>query len=101
MSAGGVSITFEMQVKPDLLSAFLEGLPGLVRESSQFPGFRSMRVVQHKDDPTRLLLIECWESQDAYDRYIAWRTERGDMERLADVVLSTKVEVWPTLITQV
>jgi len=100
MSTDGVSITFEMQVKPEVLPGFLDGLPGLIRESSQFPGFRSMRVVQHKDDPARLLLIELWDSEIAYNRYIAWRTERGDMERLAQLATSTKVDVWPGLIMQ-
>ncbi len=101
MSADGVTITFELRMKPEAVSGFLQALPQLVKESSQFDGFRAMRVVQHKDDATRLLLVELWDSEQAYRNYISWRTERGDMDNVAKMVTATEVNVWPHLIAQV
>jgi quinol monooxygenase YgiN len=96
----GVTITFELRLKPDAVAGFLGAVPQLIRESSEFPGFRSMRVVQHKDDPARLLFVELWDSEEAYHNYISWRTERGDMENVARLATSTDVNLWPNLIVK-
>jgi heme-degrading monooxygenase HmoA len=97
----GITITFELRLKPEVVSGFLEGFPHMIKETSEFPGFRSIRVVQHKDDPARVLLVEHWDSEDAYNKYIAWRAERGDFDTLGQVTNSTEVNVWPTLVVQI
>jgi heme-degrading monooxygenase HmoA len=57
--------------------------------------------VQHRDDPTRVLLVELWATEEAYRNYIAWRTERGDMDAIGRLAHSTAVNVWPHLVAQV
>jgi quinol monooxygenase YgiN len=101
MSTDSVTITFELRLKPEAVSGFLQEIPRLIKESSEFEGFQTMRVVQHRDDHTRLLLVEQWDNEAAYRKYIAWRTERGDMDGVAQLAKSTEVNVWPNLIAQV
>jgi len=97
----GVTITYEMRLKPETASDFIQALPELVKETSGVEGFRSIRVVRHGDDPARVLLIELWASEDAYRNYIAWRTERGDMDNVARLTTAVEVNVWPTLIAAI
>jgi quinol monooxygenase YgiN len=97
----GVTITFELRLKPEAVSGFLQGIPHLIKETSEFEGFKTIRVVQHRDDPTRVLFVELWANEKAYQNYIAWRTERGDMDNVARLANSVEVNVWPNLIVQV
>jgi quinol monooxygenase YgiN len=98
--ADGVTITFEMGLKPEAVALFLQAAPGMMTETAAFPGCQAVRIVQHKDDPTRLLFVERWDSEEAYGKYIAWRMERGDFESLGPMLTSTETNVWPTLIAQ-
>lgn len=101
MSKDGVTITFELRVKAEALAGFLEVLPSMLKETATFAGFRNIRIVQNKDDPTRVLFIELWDSEEAYRKYIDFRTQRGDMDNLAQLVNSTEMNVWPSMVVQV
>lgn len=101
MSKDGVTVTFELRVKTEALAGFLAVLPDMLKETAEFEGFRSIRIVQNKDDPARVLFIELWDSEEAYRKYIDFRTRRGDMDNLAQQVNATEVNVWPTLVIQI
>lgn len=96
----GVTITFEMRLKPEAVTGFLQGAPMMLQGTADFPGFRSLRIVQHKDDPTRVLFVERWDSEEAYRKYIAWRVERGEMAGIAQAVTSMETNVWPNLVIE-
>src|SRR5439155_6634914 len=100
MAAKGVTITFEMKLKPEAVEGFGQAAPVMLEGAAAFEGCQTIRIVQHKDDPTRILFVERWDSEEAYAKYIAWRTERGDMESLAQMVVSTDGNVWPTLLAE-
>ena len=94
----GVTVTFELKMKPEAVEMFLQAVPVMLKDTAAFAGFRDIRIVQHKDDPTRLMFLERWDSEDAYDKYMAWRTSRGDMDGLAHMVVSTETNIWPRLV---
>jgi quinol monooxygenase YgiN len=96
----GVSITFELRLKPETVEGFRQGLPLMLKDTAAFPGFRHIRVVQHKDDPCRVVLIERWESEDAYRKYLAWRTETGAMDTLAQIAVRSDMNVWPNVVAE-
>lgn len=96
----GVTITFDFRLQPEAVGPFLQGVPMLLQSTAQTEGFRSIRVVQSKDDPARIMFIERWDSEEAYRNYIAWRTERGDMDAFAQAVVSAETTVWPNLIVE-
>jgi quinol monooxygenase YgiN len=100
MSADGVTITFEFRLKPEAVEGFLQNAGPMFEGTKGYPGFRSIRVVQHKDDPARILFVEHWDSEEAYRSYIAWRTERGDMAALGQAVISADSNVWPNLVVK-
>jgi heme-degrading monooxygenase HmoA len=93
----GVTITFELRLKPEAVEVFKGAAAGMLEGAKGFPGFRSIRIVQHKDDPTRILFVERWESEAAYKAYIDWRTGRGEMDGLKAFADGTETNVWPTL----
>lgn len=95
----GISVTVEMVIKPELVEHFLAGMPEGLKQTGAFPGCRDIRVVRHKSDANKILLIEEWDSEEAHQAYIAWRTERGEMD-LGDLLVSYREDVWPTLVAR-
>ena len=78
----GVSITFELKLRPEAVDGFAAAAPEMIKGTAAFPGFRQIRIVQHKDEPGRFLFIERWDSEQAYRDYLAWRASEGAMDSL-------------------
>ena len=93
----GVTIIMTMDVKPEVVDALATGFPEMIKDTAKRPGFRNIRIVRNGN---KLNLIEEWDSEADYDAYIAWRTERGEMEALGSMVNGVTKEVWPTLIVK-
>ncbi|SAL47227.1 Antibiotic biosynthesis monooxygenase [Caballeronia udeis] len=91
------SQTLLMNVKDDFEADFVGGLPALMRETSSSPGARSVRAFRNAESANAILFVEEWESEAAFKTYIAWRTERGDMARLAQMLSKpAEITTWST-----
>jgi quinol monooxygenase YgiN len=55
-----------------------KGLPDI----RGFDGCRDATLHVNKDDDLNLLFVEHWASREHFERYRAWRAERGDHTRL-------------------
>lgn len=96
-----VIITLDLKVKPEAVNDFCTSLPEMIKDTAKRPGFVGIHIVQHKEDPTHVLFVERWETEQAYQDYIAWRTERGDMEGFAQVLADApKLDTWPTMVAK-
>ena len=95
----GVTVTLEFIFNPGICDGFCATLPEMLKDTATRPGFRNIRVVRHKDDADRVLLIEQWDSEKHYQDYVAWRTERGDMAKMGPAVKSVQTNFWPQFVT--
>lgn len=79
-----VSAILEMKAKPgtgnDLVTAFKSTL----EETRAFDGCIRIDVLQDSEDTDHLVLVELWETRAHHEKYVAWRRERGDIERRAE-----------------
>jgi quinol monooxygenase YgiN len=92
-----MTVTLLMNVKEGLAEEFVSGLPALIRETSSSPGARSVPSFRNGESANAILSIEEWESEEAFRKYITWRTERGDMERLGQMMsLPPEIATWST-----
>jgi quinol monooxygenase YgiN len=94
----GVIITVEIVIKPELAEQVVASIPAMFDDTVTFPGFRSIRVVRHKEEPNRLLIMEHWDEEADYHAYQAFRRERGDTEANQGNLLSMSYSVWPALV---
>ncbi|MDM8010929.1 MAG: antibiotic biosynthesis monooxygenase [Parasphingorhabdus sp.] len=95
----GVKITFALKLIPEAVDAFCSALPETVKDTAKRPGFRDLCVVRHATDPSRLMFIETWDSEQSYHDYIAWRTERGEMDGMSAILAEPpQLDVWPILV---
>ena len=78
-------VIFELEAKEgridDLKAMLREALP----DPRAYPGCYDLSVFADPDGKT-LLLVEAWDSQEAYEKYFAWRTERGDIENMSQAL---------------
>jgi quinol monooxygenase YgiN len=97
----GVTITFELRLKPEAVDGFVQIAPQILQSPSEFDGFRGLRIVQHKDDPTRILFVEKWDSEEAYKAYLAVRMPEGNMGQLGQIVTSTETNIWSNVLGEI
>jgi quinol monooxygenase YgiN len=48
----------------------------------------TQRYIHNLDDSTNLVFYELWDSREHYQKYLNWRTERGDFENLSSKLAS-------------
>lgn len=91
-----VTITLKLTLKPEATDGFCAQLPAMIHETAARPGFQEIRIVRQGDS---VLFLESWDNEQAYDDYIAWRTDQGAIDAM-DAILSAPPEkqVWPTLV---
>ena len=87
-------------VKPEAVPAFRDATLANARESVKEPGIARFDVLEHRDDPTRFVLVEVYRSAEApaahkeTAHYLKWRDSVADM--MAEPRVSTKfVNVHP------
>ncbi|MEL7043669.1 MAG: antibiotic biosynthesis monooxygenase family protein [Pseudomonadota bacterium] len=54
----------------------------ILGDTRAFDGCRGVDVVVNQDAAENVLLIESWDSRAHYEKYLAWRQERGDLDTL-------------------
>ena len=98
----GVMITVKIEVKPEVIDDYLAMLPDSVKVTASRPGFRKMTCSRNKDNPNLFMWVEHWDSAADYDAYIAWRTERGDMDGYKDIAVGEiEFGYWPETVLSV
>ena len=73
-------VILEFQAKPDCVEKVRDFLKAALPDTRAFDGCMTLHVVQNQEDPTGIVIIEQWETRPQYEKYLAWRTERGDMD---------------------
>lgn len=95
----GVKVTFRLKIKPEAVDAFCGALPEMVKDTAKRPGFRDLCVVRHSVEPGTVIFIETWDSEQSYHDYIAWRTERGEMDGMAAILAEPpQLDFWPVAV---
>ena len=52
-----------------------------------FDGCNGLTFHRNQDDPNTMVAVEDWDSRQHYEKYLAWRTERGDLDKLVGWIL--------------
>lgn len=87
----GVLVIVELAVKPERVADFVPLLTALLPDTRGFDGCEACSVYVDQDDPTRFSIVETFASRAHYERYFAWRGERGDLDTLGALVAEPPV----------
>ena len=78
-----VLVLLEVSLKPENVNDFTNFMKNELQHTRGFDGCNGLTVHNNQDDSNNIVIVEDWDSRQQYEKYLAWRTERGDLEKLA------------------
>jgi len=77
--------------------ALLECLSKMVRETRKKEGAISIDICVDQDNSDRIVLVERWDSRSHHERYVAYRQERGDIDKIMTMLSGPPQFIWSDL----
>ena len=77
-----VLVLVEINVRPENADDVTNFLRDELHATRVFEGCNGLTFHRNQDDPNTMVAVEDWDSLQHYEKYLAWRTERGDLEKL-------------------
>ena len=81
-----VVVLLEVQVKPEEVDNIKAYFKEILPDTRAYEGCQSIDMYGNLDESTNLVLYECWESRQYYEKYLAWRNETGVVEKLGSML---------------
>ena len=81
-----ITITFDVAAKAGEANALQALFAEVLPDTRKFEGCISLEIYSETDRPDTIFMVEEWTSRSAYEKYLDWRRERGDMEKLMNLV---------------
>ena len=76
------AVTIDLAIDPARVGEFLEFIKGIAPDTRAYAGCRLFDIWTDQNTPGRVLFYELWDSRGHQEKYLAWRTETGLMEKL-------------------
>ncbi len=80
-----VRVLLEVDAKPGAGDELVAFFRSILTDTRGFDGCRSVDTLRNGDDADNVVLVEVWESRAHYEKYLAWRQEKGTVERLMEI----------------
>ena len=82
-------------IKPECADEFVETLGGMFAETSTHDGFINIRLLKSERDENEFILLQEWETSRHHQAYMAFRGEKGDLDKLAAMTAGpTLIHYW-------
>lgn len=81
-----ITAILELKLKADSLDTALPLIHGTLTDTRARPGCLGVTVLIDNNDPTRVVLVESWESVEADQAYRAWRATPEGASNLGSIV---------------
>ena len=77
-----ILVIFEFNAKPEHTKDITTFLRDGLFHTRGFDGCNSITIHENQDDRNNIVFVENWDSKEQYEKYLAWRTDRGDVDKL-------------------
>lgn len=77
-----VAVTIDLQVDPGKLDEFLAFMHDIAPDTRAYDGCELFDIWVDQDKAGHVLFYEIWDQRADQEKYFAWRTETGVVERL-------------------
>ena len=81
-----VTVLLEAIAKPESIDDLIVMLHENFKETRVYAGCIDVYMNRSHADPNQLVLVEQWETRLNYESYLAWRTETGVSDKLAEML---------------
>ena len=79
-------VLLEATVKDGCEEKLRTKLVELLPDTRSYDGCIYIYVTKDQDNPAQAVIVELWETREHYEKYLAWRTETGVMDELAELM---------------
>ena len=69
-------------MKPEHVDDLVTFLRNELPTTRGFEGCNGLTIHRNQDDPNTMVFVEHWDSRQHHEKYVAWRTEAGDMNKV-------------------
>ena len=76
------AVTIDLSIAPERVTEFLAFIKEIAPDTRAYAGCQLFDIWTDQDKPGRVLFYELWDSRDHQEKYLAWRTETGLMDKL-------------------
>jgi quinol monooxygenase YgiN len=76
----------EITVKDDKYDQLREWLVKILPDTRGFKGNVSVEFARNQDEPKDVVILEKWDTREAYEAYLAWRSETGILTELGEFI---------------
>jgi quinol monooxygenase YgiN len=77
-----VLVLLEAQVKSEDISDMKSYLAEILPDTRAYDGCQGIDVYFDTEDTGNMVLVEHWDSRAHYEKYLAWRTETGVLDKV-------------------
>ena len=81
-----VMVLLEAPVKPGEISNMKAYLAEMFPETRRYDGCRGIDMFFSTENEANMVLVEHWDSRAHHERYLAWRTETGVMDKIGGML---------------
>ena len=78
-------VVLELHLKEECIDQLKSGFKEMLPDTRAYDGCIDIYATQDQDNPTTIIAIEKWETRQHYEKYLAWRTERGDFGNVIEM----------------
>ena len=78
-----VTVILDLHFRPEDVDEILAGFKVDLVDTRAYEGNLSVLTLQDQDDPGHVTLVERWEHRSDQEKYIAWRSETGTLDKTA------------------
>jgi len=82
----GVVVLLEIQVKPEAVNDVKGFMKDNLPDTRSYAGCQGLDVYDNLDETGNIVVYERWDSREQYEKYLAWRTETGTMDRMGTML---------------
>jgi quinol monooxygenase YgiN len=81
-----VTVTLLFPTKAEESDNFWNALISVLPDTRAYDGCVSVTTHRDLDDPSKVFLIEVWDSREHQQKYLAWRVETGLMDAIGPML---------------
>ena len=83
-----IDVILDLQVNPENREELLSVFTAILPDTRAYKGCQSVVVTSDEDDIHNIVFLEKWDQRSDHESYMAWRTERGDIDKLVSLLSS-------------
>ena len=81
-----IIVLFNMSAKEESLEEIKKYFKEILPDTRSFEGCQGVHLYGNKETPTKLTIHAKWTSEEAQKKYMTWRMETGEFDKLSSML---------------